>query len=171
MQFHITPQTKVMELIEKYPEIEDYLISIVPTFEKLKNPLLRKTIGKLATMEQAASVGEVTLPFLINALNEKLGLLSAEISTNDTDLSSEMILDDNKRISLLNADEIIKEGGKPVSVVLSGLNKLIDDQILQLNCSFHPAPLIDKAKEAGYVTKEVRNKDFSHSIYFKRKIN
>lgn len=171
MQFHITPHTKVMDLIEKYPEIEDFLISIVPTFEKLKNPLLRKTIGKLATIEQAARVGEVTLPFLINALNEKLGFLPAEINGKDAILYTEMIIDNQKIVNVLNADEIINEGGKPVSIVLGGLNKLVDDQILQLNCSFHPAPLIDKAKEAGYVTKEVRNEDFSHTIYFKRKIN
>ena len=39
----ITPKTKVLQLIEAYPELEEVLISKVPAFEKLRNPLLKNT--------------------------------------------------------------------------------------------------------------------------------
>lgn len=48
----ITPKTKVLELIETYPELEDILIEYAPAFKKLKNPLLRKTVAKIATLQQ-----------------------------------------------------------------------------------------------------------------------
>ena len=57
----ITPKTKVLQVIEAYPELEDVLIGYVPAFKKLKNPILRNTVAKIATLQQAASVGKVKI--------------------------------------------------------------------------------------------------------------
>ena len=35
----ITPRTKVYELLQAYPELEDLLIELAPVFKKLKNPV------------------------------------------------------------------------------------------------------------------------------------
>lgn len=43
----INPKTKVLELLEAYPELEPKLIEVVPSFNKLKNPLLRRTIARI----------------------------------------------------------------------------------------------------------------------------
>ena len=56
----ISPKTKVLALIEAYPQLENTLISYVPVFEKLKNPVLRRTVAKIATLQQAAVIGNVT---------------------------------------------------------------------------------------------------------------
>ena len=53
----ITPKTKVLELIEAFPQLEDVLIDYVPAFEKLKNPVLRWTVGRITSLQQAAAVG------------------------------------------------------------------------------------------------------------------
>lgn len=45
----ITPSVTAHELLEAYPELEDVLIGIAPPFKKLKNPLLRKSVAKMAT--------------------------------------------------------------------------------------------------------------------------
>jgi len=42
----ITPQIKVAELLETYPQLEEVLIDLSPTFKKLKNPVLRRTIAR-----------------------------------------------------------------------------------------------------------------------------
>ena len=168
MKFHITPHTKIADLLNTYPEIEDFLITLVPTFSKLKNPILRNTIGKLATIEQASKVGEVPMPLLINALNEKLGLVpDAVLSVNENKLD-EFIIQKENIVQNINADGIINSGGSPVSLVLGSLRKLEGEQILQLDCTFHPAPLIDKAKDAGYKAYENRNDDMTYSIFFKK---
>jgi hypothetical protein len=168
MQFHITPHTTIMDILELYPGIEDFLISLVPPFEKLKNPALRNTLGKITTIEQAAKVGEISLPHLINALNEKLGLLPDHIMYFKDEGNLLFEVNANLVKQILDADEIISSGGKPVSIILGSLNKLQGNELLQLNCTFHPAPLIDKAKDAGYLTQEVKNPDMSISIYFKK---
>jgi hypothetical protein len=69
----ITPRTKVMQLIETWPQLEDVLIGYVPAFSKLKNPVLRKTVARIATLQQAASVGNVKVEDLINHLRKEVG--------------------------------------------------------------------------------------------------
>ena len=40
----ITPKTKVMDVIENYPQLEATLINYIPAFEKLKNPNMKVLI-------------------------------------------------------------------------------------------------------------------------------
>ena len=62
----ISPKTKVLQLIEAYPQLEDTLIDYVPAFRKLKNPILRNTVAKITTLQQAATIGNVKVEELIN---------------------------------------------------------------------------------------------------------
>lgn len=169
MKFHITPGTKIMDILSNYPEVEDFLIELVPTFEKLKNPVLRNTIGKLATIEQAAKVGNISMPFLINSLNQKLGLIS-ENTINAHDIEANHWNQNDFTIAtVLDADKMLADGEKPVAKVLAELAKLEEGSILQLNATFLPAPLIDLIKDKGYDATEVKNLDYSMSIFFKKK--
>jgi hypothetical protein len=145
-QLIITPKTKVLHLIEAYPQLEDVLIKYVPAFSKLKNPLLRRTVAKIATLQQAASIGNVKAGDLINLLRKEVGqeLLN---STDDT-------LYNTKKPSWYNETLIEKEfdiremlaaGEQPVNQVISDLNHLTAGRIYKLTSPFLPAPLIDKA--------------------------
>jgi hypothetical protein len=57
----ITPETKIYDLLEAYPQLENKLITIAPVFSKLKNPVLRRTITRVTALKQAAIVGNVSL--------------------------------------------------------------------------------------------------------------
>ena len=57
----ITPATKVADLLAQYPELEDVLISMAPPFRKLKNPVLRRSVAKVASLKQAATVVAATV--------------------------------------------------------------------------------------------------------------
>lgn len=80
----ISPKTKVLQLIEAYPQLEDILISHVPTFKKLKNPVLRKTVAKIATLQQAASIGNIEVGDLINILRKEVGQNLISIDFNNS---------------------------------------------------------------------------------------
>ena len=69
----ITPKTKIYDLLEAYPELEDILISSAPEFKKLKNPILRKTIARITNISQAATIGGLNVEELVNRLREKAG--------------------------------------------------------------------------------------------------
>ena len=69
----IRPSTKVAQLLDAYPELEDVLIRMAPPFKKLKNPILRKSVAKVATLKQAAIAGRLDLSSMINQLREAIG--------------------------------------------------------------------------------------------------
>jgi len=69
----ITPQMKVGQLLDAYPELEDVLIGIAPEFARLRNPVLRQTVARVTSLQQAAQVGGVGLGDLIARLRAAAG--------------------------------------------------------------------------------------------------
>lgn len=63
---------------------------------------------------------------------------------------------------------MLNAGVQPVHEVLSALKQLKEDQILQINAPFIPAPLIDKAIGVGYDywISEVAEDEFL--VYFRK---
>ncbi len=69
----IDPFTKVSDLLNAYPELEETLIAIAPPFKKLRNPILRRSIAKIATIKNISSVGNIPLNELINKIKKAAG--------------------------------------------------------------------------------------------------
>ena len=74
----ITDQIKVNKLLQEFPQLETVLIALNPKFEKLKNPILRRTVGSIATIKQAAIVAEMTPFVLVNNLRKAVGQVVLE---------------------------------------------------------------------------------------------
>jgi DUF438 domain-containing protein len=68
----IDSRTKIDDLLKKYPFLLDFLAGLSPRFAKLRNPIMRKTIGRVANLNQVAGFGDLPLP-------ELLGKIQAEI--------------------------------------------------------------------------------------------
>ena len=149
----ITPKTKIHDLLEAYPELEDTLIRAAPQFKKLKNPILRRTIARVTSLSQAALIGGIKVEELINTLREKTGQQQMdEHSEGETSYMYEK-QDWFSREAVRNTIEIgdmLNAGEQPVHEVLSALKKLNEDEILEIHAPFLPAPLIDKATGLGY---------------------
>ena len=127
----ITPKTKVLQLIESYPKLEDVLIAYVPAFKKLKNP---------------ATIGNVTVEELINALRKEVGQeLFTAVSFEAYNSSKPDWFDKSKIESELNITEMLAAGEQPVNQVVADLKSLPENSIYKIISPFVPAPLIDKA--------------------------
>jgi len=62
----ITPKTTVHTLLKEYPFLLEYLAAYHPEFGKLTNPVLRRTMGRMATLDKAAQMANVPLNQLMN---------------------------------------------------------------------------------------------------------
>ena len=146
----ITPKTKVLELIETYPELEDVLIEIAPAFKRLKNPVLRRTVAKIATLQQAAAIGGVKTEELINRLRKEVGqdLIMGESGTQYNYQKPEWFSEE-RIFTRFNASEMLEKGEHPVNQVIADLNNLEEGKIYELKAPFLTAPLIDKATSLG----------------------
>lgn len=65
----IDRETTIDALLSSYPFLADELASINPAFEKLKNPFMRKTMGKIATVSMAASVAGLDADALVERIS------------------------------------------------------------------------------------------------------
>ncbi len=165
----ITPKTKVLQLIEAYPQLEDVLIEYAPAFKKLKNPLLRKTVAKIATLQQAASIGDVKVEDLINRLRKEIGqdLISTDMTntynTNKPEWFKEKLIAQE-----LDAKKMLTVGEHPVNQVMADLKNLESGKIYKLIAPFLPAPLIDKATSLGAQHWIDKISDTDFIVYFFR---
>jgi hypothetical protein len=66
----ITKDTKIYDAIDQYPETLDVFLEF--GFKQLSNPVARKTIAKVFTIEQATKIHPVEISDLLKALNEKI---------------------------------------------------------------------------------------------------
>jgi hypothetical protein len=59
-------------MVKQYPFLKDFLVSLTPKFEKLKNPMLFKTMAGLATIEMVSARGGFETSDLINKLIQEI---------------------------------------------------------------------------------------------------
>jgi len=163
----ITPKTKVMQLIEAYPELEDELIGFVPAFKKLKNPVLRNTVAKIATLQQAAAIGNLKVEELINYLRKKVGqeIISEEAGSQYNTNKPSWFSPEQVKKSF-DAREMLSRGEHPVAQVMEDLKNLEKGSVYCLSAPFLPAPLIDKATSLGAQHWIVKEGDDAYLVYF-----
>jgi hypothetical protein len=163
----IAPKTKIAELIDAYPQLEQVLIGYVPAFEKLRNPLLRKTVARVTTLQQAAVIGGVQVEDLINRLRKEVGQdqfageAAAAYTTERPGWFSEA-----RVVAELDARGMLEAGEQPVNQVIAELQALDRGEIYRLLAPFMPAPLVDKASSLGISHWVTRSDGEEFVIYF-----
>jgi len=149
----ISPKTKVGELLDAYPQLESVLLDLSPAFAKLKNPILRKTVARIATLQQAAVVGGLKTDELVNRLRKEAGQneLAGETTGDIYILSSLPDWFDASNITIrFDATPVINSGGSPLQEILSKAKNLQSGEILEVTTPFVPAPVIDMLRERGF---------------------
>ena len=147
----ITPDVTVHALLKAYPELEDVLIA--RPFGKLRNPILRRSIARIATLKHAATVGGVPLDQLIQTLREAVGQQASGESYADQDDfgdQPEWFASEKIAISLSEADEE-EEDEMPLNRVLKAGQSVDPGQIVELTATFVPAPIIEIMQSKSYL--------------------
>lgn len=147
----ITLHTKVADLLKVFPQLEDKLIEISPTFAKLKNPILRRTVAKVATIRQIAEVAKLNPAELINTLRQEVGLSPlSDIESTDISSSPPPWAEDKNVVQTIDVRPLIEQGEHPKEHVLKQSAKLSSGEVLQLLTPFKPAPLMDILRQRGF---------------------
>lgn len=167
----ITPNTKIAELLDVYPQLEDVLIDLAPTFEKLKNPALRRTIAGVTSLQQVASMGEVPIGVIINKLRGIVGQEETTNMENSEKNSSEIPawFDLEEITKSFDAREVIAQGGHPLGDVMGDLMAWPQCDIYELITPFLPAPLLDKVKDIGFEVWTKKENEGLFRNYFCKK--
>jgi uncharacterized protein (DUF2249 family) len=165
MKKEITLDTKIADLLNNYEGMKDILIEINPKFKKLNNPILRRTLAKVATVKQASFVGGMKPLELLNKIREAVGqpLVKDENIEDENNINikaPEWIEREPKRV--IDANELLDNDKNPLAETFKILKELNEDDILVVKADFKPEPLIDEVIKKGYeaYSKEVKEDEF-----------
>lgn len=64
----LSSKTKVNDILSLYPFLKDYLVGLRPEFKMLDNPLMRKTVGRIASLGKAALIGGLDVRDLLDGI-------------------------------------------------------------------------------------------------------
>ena len=169
-RLQIEPSTRVADLLDAYPELEDRLIRMAPPFKKLKIPFLRKSVAKVATLRQAAVAARLDLKEMVDELRTAVGQPPlAEVETVDeaSYLGDEPDWFEPHLVATI-IDDREWDDARPMAInrVVTALSDLESRQVVELVTTFLPAPGIDVARRRGVVTWSVREEPELVRTYF-----
>jgi hypothetical protein len=149
----ITPKTRVGDLLDAYPQLEAVLIEHAPVFAKLKNPLLRRTVARVATVERAAGVAGTPVRALVSTLRAAAGLAQAESGPPPAETptaSAPPAWATGPAVACFDADAMLASGEVPLGPVMARARQLDPGELLIVTASFRPTPLQEMLEGQGF---------------------
>jgi uncharacterized protein (DUF2249 family) len=177
----ITKDWKVSQVLDLYPETLDVFLEVSRHFSKLKNKVLRRTLARRVTLEQAARVGGVDVQKLLMKLNLKAGFDVSDISRGDSqspetagkftsgdyNTSQNQPLPDRSEI-MLDVRPIIESGTDPFKAIMKTVKEMRADEMLHLVNSFEPVPLYSVMERKGYTHASEKQGSEWHIWFWKK---
>jgi hypothetical protein len=166
----ITPDSKIGDLLERWPALEEVLVELSPHFRALRNPILRRTVAKVATLRQVSTVSGVPLGVLVERLRVATGLPSAGSVEADAAPAAERppwAVEGAVKRSF-DARPALDAGEHPMPRVMAELASLAEADVYELLTPFVPAPLLDLARGKGFAAHSVREGDGLVRTFFRR---
>ncbi len=149
----ITAKTKIADLLTAYPNLEEQIMNIAPPFKNLKNPVLRRTVGKLANLEKAAQIGGIQVLSLVNILRAAVGQteLKGETQNWKVPLENKAQWIKGDPTYIVDGVEMLNQGQHPLNKVNELMQSIPSGAYLVLYTNFKPLPLIEAMEKQNYL--------------------
>jgi TusA-related sulfurtransferase len=164
----IRSTTTVYEFLEAFPDLENTLIELAPPFKKIKNPMLRNSVAKIATIKNISAVGNIPLAELLNILRKDVGQSAIHEENGEENYFGDKpiwLSKEKVKVSIIEGQAGNSNEMNIVSV-LREAKKLKKGEIIELITTLIPAPGIDRLKAKGYSAWTVRDKGEVIKSYF-----
>ena len=145
----VTADTTIARALAADPDLVDRLIAFNPVFRKLKNPILRRTMARLASFADAARVAGVPLQTLLDVANGAriatppcVAPQNAEAQAAANAAAPDWVATfDRAAAASLDVRPLLSSGGDPFAKIMGVVAKLAPCAVLVLEAPFDPAPL------------------------------
>jgi hypothetical protein len=165
----ITAKTKIADLLAAYPGLEEQIMNIAPPFKNLTNPVLRRTVGKLADLEKAAQIGGMQVLSLVNTLRAAVGQSELQSGTETVKVSLENVPAwiTTEPTFIIDGVEMLSQGVHPLNKVNELMQSIPAGAYLVLYTNFKPLPLIEAMEKQNYlVHHKTDSKDVQKHLTF-----
>lgn len=145
----ITPKSKVLEVLKEHPALEELLLSLAPPFKNLRNPVLRRTVAQLATLEAVARIGRLEVATLVNTLRRAAGqpeLVRAEAPAAISPVPAapgDPPWITAKPDVVVDGGELLRHGEVPLQHINHLLGTVQPGGVVLLMTDFEPVPMLE----------------------------
>lgn len=150
-----TPDTVVYDAIKADPDTIDRLIAVSPTFRRLRNPVLRRVMGRLVTFRDAARIGGVTLEAVLTEVNQTPWNGETDEDTADpidnVEAPDWLARAEGAKQRKFDARPALAKGKEPFGAIMRHAAKVRDGGFFVLDTPFEPTPLQRVLARKGFV--------------------
>ena len=171
----ITLETKIHDLLNDYQGMKEILIGINPKFKKLNNPVLRRTLGRVAGVRQAAIVGGMEPMDLLSQLRLAVGQNSmCETCAEESEACHVPAATPRPSwlqgdpAAILDANQILDADKNPLALARKTLKSLEADRFILLTADFRPEPLIDEFIKDGHKVYTEESQEGQYHTYVQK---
>ncbi|MCK5038953.1 MAG: DUF438 domain-containing protein [Thermoplasmata archaeon] len=122
----LTGKTKFMDMLKEYPFLLDYLLEMSDKYDKLNNSLTRRTMGRFATLDTVAGMGDFETPDFLSRIEKEIERNASSGTSTSTATVQPDIMDssDAQPPSREERNEILKG-------IINDIHKDVDMDILK----------------------------------------
>lgn len=141
---------RVASVLARDEKLIEVFVQASPAFERLRNATMRRTMGQLVTVEQAARIAGVEASVLVAGLNQAFSgaaLNPQALAPQQSHASESAPMPDllcnlaQDRIVDLDVREDLRDGREPFHRIMAAVHALPGDGVLRVRAIFEPAPL------------------------------
>lgn len=171
----IRKEDRVASVLARSPEALEVFASASPAFERLRNPMMRRTMARLVTVEQAARIAGIETDALLAKLNHAIGealpaneARSTSTHTQTPQAPPGLLETPASRLFDLDVREDLRQGREPFMAILKAARELPQGHVLRLRAIFEPVPLYAVLAKQGFAHFTERLADDDYRVWFHR---
>lgn len=169
-QPEIVPEMLVGEMLKNYPELKEVLIEMSPIFMRLKNPILRRSVEKSATLKQVAAVGNISEESLVNKLRIAAGYSEINIEGHNSVLKEKSGWVKNEKIkSQYDISSDLENQIHPSIKIKQEMADLKSGEMFLILTPFIPAPKLAILERKGFEIFTEKLNENSFRTFVKRR--
>lgn len=177
----IRADDRLSEVLARDERMVEIITAAAPTLRGLRNPITRRVMGRLATMEQVARIAGLEPDLLLHRINRAMGESLAVEERNSAVTPDEAPLHESAaaelpdflanlppdRIHDLDVRQDLRQGREPFSRIMAARAQLRAGGVLRLRATFEPAPLYVVMGKQGYAhwTEQLADDDWRVWFY------
>jgi len=166
----VNANTKISKILNAKPEAIEIIKGINPKFEKLNNPILRRSLATRVSVKDAAKIGKISVNNFLKSLEENgFEVEYYNPSTEDSNQNKKLLPPDfsHREIITLDVRPIIAEGKDPFGYINKVAKKIKPEQILLIINDFEPIPLVDFLISRNFIHWQKQDHEGNYLTFFK----
>jgi len=165
----VTAETKIADAIAADPALLERLVALHPTFKRLRNPLIRGTMGRLTTLGEAARVAGVPLGELLAVAGAPPpGSVEQAPPADDNARPAWLETLDLEGAERLDVRPALAQGEEPLGLILKRAAGIAPGGVLVIEAPFDPAPLRRVLGRKGFSAHAERLAEDHWRVAFRR---